>query len=34
MKLDSLAMLSASPGTIDGPAQGSQHWGFHNDNDY
>jgi len=26
MKLDSLAMLSASPGTIDGPAQGSQHW--------
>jgi len=27
MKLDSLAMLSASPGTLDGPAQGSQHWG-------
>ncbi len=26
MKLDLLAMLSASPGTIDGPAQGSQHW--------
>ena len=26
MKLDSLAMLSASPGTIDGRGQGSQHW--------
>ena len=26
MKLDLIGMLSASPGTIDGPAQGSQHW--------
>jgi len=26
-RLDRAGMLSASPGTLDGPAQGSQHWG-------